>query len=438
LYLADDDKKSVDIVKSGTLTFGGVPFNVLTPERSPSGKNVINLKGGARDVWAYRTMPASVEIKGGGFKANRLHFLGGIGGWAFPFNRDNFVVMKAIVHYVGGDSETLEFRNGVEFADHIARNDVPGSTFAEGVSKGFQVRWFSKQLAKGGAIDKIVLESTASGVAPTTLAVTAELADANAKPLPTISAAAAPAAPAAPAKAEFVPQFSDPVPQPPKSTDGLKGPRVLLVGGGSSHDFVKFFGATDKAFLADIAGWIDFTQNANGVPAIMKDLDVLVWSANQPIASETAKALTEWVNAGKPLVLLHPGTWYLWKNFPEWNSVIAGGGARGHDSFGEFEVNIENRAHPITAGVTDRFKITDELYYFMPDPKGTPIEVLATATSPKDGRTFPQVFIVKHEKARIVGITLGHDAKAHDLPEFQKLLKQAILWAAGKTEIAAK
>jgi type 1 glutamine amidotransferase len=183
---------------------------------------------------------------------------------------------------------------------------------------------------------------------------------------------------------------------------------------------------------------VDFTQNANGVPAIMKDLDVLVWSANQPIASETAKALTDWVNAGKPLVLLHPGTWYLWKNFPEWNSVIAGGGARGHDNFGEFEVSIENRAHPVTAGVTERFKITDELYNFIPDPKGTPIEVLASATSPKTGKTFPQVFVVKHPKARIVGITLGHDAKAHDLPEFQKLLKQAILWASGRTALAAK
>jgi uncharacterized protein len=433
LYLADDERKSIDIIKSGTFTFGGVPFNVLTPERSPTGKNVIQLKGGASDVWANRVMPATVEVKGGGFKANRLHFLGGIGGWGYPFTRDKMVVMKAIVHYAGGDSETLEFRNGVEFADHIARNDVPGSTFADGISKGFQVRWFSKQLAKGGAIEKIVLESTASAVAPTTLAVTAELADANAKPLPAASAAAP-----APAAEAFVPQFNDAVPQPPKSADGLKGPRVLLVGGGSAHDFVKFFGATDKGFLAGIAGWVDFTQNANGVPAIMKDLDVLVWSANQPIASETAKALTDWVNAGKPLVLLHPGTWYLWKNFPEWNSVIVGGGARGHDNFGEFEVVIENRAHPVTAGITDRFLITDELYNFVPDPKGTPIEVLASATSPKSGKTFPQVFIVKHPKARIVGITLGHDAKAHDLPEFQKLLKQAVLWAAGKTEIAAK
>jgi type 1 glutamine amidotransferase len=170
----------------------------------------------------------------------------------------------------------------------------------------------------------------------------------------------------------------------------------------------------------------------------MKNLDLLVWSANQPIANETAKALTEWVESGKPLVLLHPGTWYLWKNFPEWNSKIAGGGARGHDNFGEFDVVIENRAHPITAGVTERFKITDELYNFIPDPAGTPIEVLATATSPKTNKTFPQVFVVKHPKARIVGITLGHDAKAHDLAEYQKLLKQAVLWAAGKTAVAAR
>jgi putative membrane-bound dehydrogenase-like protein len=432
LYVADDERKSLDITKSGIFTFGGIPFSVLTPERSPTGKNVIQLKGGGPNTWAYRAMPSFVEFKGGGFKANRLHFLGGIGGWAYPYSQDNFMVMKAVVHYVGGNTETLEFRNGIEFADHIARNDVPGSTFAEGVSKGFQVRWFSRQLAKGGPIDKIVLESTVSPVAPTTLAITAELADDNAKPLPAVSAAAPPAA------NTFVPQFNDAVPQPPKSASGLKGPRVLLVGGGSSHDFVKFFGATDKGFLGSITGWVDFTQNANGVPAIMKDLDVLVWSANQPIANETAKALTEWVNAGKPLVLLHPGTWYLWKNFPEWNSVIAGGGARGHDNYGEFEVSIENRAHPVTAGVTDRFKITDELYNFIPDPKGTPIEVLASATSPKSGNTFPQVFIVKHPKARIVGITLGHDAKAHDLPEFQKLLKQAILWAAGKTALAAK
>jgi type 1 glutamine amidotransferase len=58
--------------------------------------------------------------------------------------------------------------------------------------------------------------------------------------------------------------------------------------------------------------------------------------------------------------------------------------------------------------------------------------VIAEATSLKSGKTFPQVFVVKHPKARIVGLTLGHDARAHDLPEYQALLKNAVLWAAGK------
>ena len=70
--------------------------------------------------------------------------------------------------------------------------------------------------------------------------------------------------------------------------------------------------------------------------------------------------------------------------------------------------------------------------YYEPAEGATPIEVLATATSPKTGKTFPQVWIVKHPKARIVGITLGHDARAHDLLEYQTLLKNAVIWAGGK------
>jgi len=65
-------------------------------------------------------------------------------------------------------------------------------------------------------------------------------------------------------------------------------------------------------------------------------------------------------------------------------------------------------------------------------PGAAEIEELATATSAKSNKTFPQVFIVKHPKARIVGLTLGHDAKAHDLPAYQTLLKNAVSWVDRK------
>jgi type 1 glutamine amidotransferase len=166
--------------------------------------------------------------------------------------------------------------------------------------------------------------------------------------------------------------------------------------------------------------------------ALLANVDVLVWSANQPVSDETVKALREFVDAGKPMVLLHPGVWYNWRNFTDWNKNIVGGGARGHDRYGEFEVKVTKPEHPVMKGVPEQFKISDELYNTIPDANGTPVDVLATATSPNTGKTFAQVWIVKHPKSRIVAITLGHDAKAHDLPAFKTLLKNAVTWAAGK------
>ncbi len=231
--------------------------------------------------------------------------------------------------------------------------------------------------------------------------------------------------------AEFKPQFTDAVPQPPAAKPE-KGPRVLLVGGGSSHDFVKFFGASDKATLESVTGWVDFTQNLNGIGAILPNIDVIVLSANQPINDETKAALLEFANRGGGIVALHPGTWYAWSNFADWNKQIVGGGTRGHDALGPYKVEVKEPENPITKGVPADFEITDELYNYTPDNAATPIEVLATATSPKSGKTFPQVWIVKNPKARIVGITLGHDERAHDLPAYHALLKNAVLWAAGK------
>jgi len=384
-------------------------------------------------------MPKKVEIKVGGFKANRIHILGGVTGWGYNGTptANTSEVLKINVRSSQDRTETIVCKNGTEFADYIRQIDVPGSKYADGIVKNHQMRWFTKELSTPMEIDKIILESLDSGTAPTIVAITAELVDGN-----TAKPAAAPEKPAEPNAvaassaaanddANFKPQFDDAVPQPP-ATRPANGPRVLLVGGGSSHDFVKYFGETDKATLAPGVGWVDFTQNANGVPAILDRVDVLVWSANQPVSSATCKALVDFANSGKGIIALHPGTWYAWKNFPEWNAQIVGGGTRGHDKLGPYTVKVTDPNSPITKGVTPSFEITDELYNYNADPAATPIEVLAEATSPLSGKTFPQVFIVKHPKSRIVGITLGHDARAHDLPEYQALLRNAVAWVAGK------
>jgi len=166
----------------------------------------------------------------------------------------------------------------------------------------------------------------------------------------------------------------------------------------------------------------------------MGDADVLVMPVNQLGFSAPAirTAMQMHTDAGKGIVLLHAGTWYMYKDWPEYNSTYVGGGAHGHDKLGEFEVTVTQPDHPLMKGVPARFKVTDELYHMEPDPKGTSIEVLATATSPLTGKTFLSIWVVKHPKARIAAISLGHDGRVHDLDAYKALLGNATQWVAGR------
>ncbi len=47
-------------------------------------------------------------------------------------------------------------------------------------------------------------------------------------------------------------------------------------------------------------------------------------------------------------------------------------------------------------------------------------------------KPHPAVWITQHPKARVVGITIGHDERVHNLPTYQTLLTNAVKWASGK------
>ncbi|HEY2341867.1 MAG TPA: ThuA domain-containing protein, partial [Chthoniobacteraceae bacterium] len=413
---ADNPDDTLKFKRFGNVREGDVPFVIADPSTTGTGDNLIVLKGGQG---LAKTYPQRVTIPVGHVPAVALDFLGGVGGWAYPCCGDEkgegLPAAKVTVIYEGGDREELLFKNGVEFADFIRPHDVPESKSAADLVNGEQVRVFRKTLAKGGIIDRLVIESFDNRIAPAFVAITAEK---------DIAAGATPAVVPAPAPAD--------APKPAAARD-LGSVRILAVGGGSSHDFKRWFGDADKATIEELhPAWLDYTENPDLIAPATASLDVLDLSTNQPLSSEARKAIFDFANAGKGLVLLHPAVWYNWPNFPEYNKELVGGGSRGHDRYGEFTVDVVNHDHPVTAGLPEHFKISDELYHFEPDPEGAKIEVLAQATSPLDGKTYPQVWIVKHPKAKIVCITLGHDGAAHNLPEFKRLLQNAIRWAAGK------
>ncbi len=219
-------------------------------------------------------------------------------------------------------------------------------------------------------------------------------------------------------------KFTDP--QPAKTL------RVLLVGAGSSHDFPKFFLGSDAVTLKAAPG-IDVaaTPNLEEALTLLPQADVLVFSGNhdQFGKDEFQKALHDFADKRKGIVVLHAGTWdhTSWKGF---NERFVGGKTPSHGK-GEFEVTVKDTKHPIMKGVPATFKITDENYRFEIGTK-TKVEVLAENAPDGGKEPHPSVWLVKDRTTRIVGITLGHDALAHDHPAFKAILVNSVNWVAGR------
>jgi uncharacterized protein len=210
--------------------------------------------------------------------------------------------------------------------------------------------------------------------------------------------------------------------------------RTLMVGGGSSHDFDRWYKQADAQTLRrDGLATVRYTSHTDSIGYYLPNIDVLYLTNNQPINDPAVRqAIFDFVNAGKGLVLGHAALWYNWSDWPEYNRQLVSGGSRGHDKYGSFEVMVTQPNHPITKGIPANFTLKDELYYFKPDPAGPGIEVLATASVAGSDTSFPSVFVVNQARGRIAGVALGHDAESHDLPAYQTLLRNAVQWVAGR------
>src|SRR5688500_7171506 len=150
----------------------------MDPARSPSGANLIALKGGPGRGNLSDDFPQRVEIPTS-VTAASLHFLGGVGGWGWPTGGPGGNVargtpaMKVVVFFADGTSEEHVLKNGEHFADTFVRAEVPLSTDAGDFTRRGQLRYFALNLGKKGTLSKIVLESFDSDIVPATVAITA-------------------------------------------------------------------------------------------------------------------------------------------------------------------------------------------------------------------------------------------------------------------------
>jgi putative membrane-bound dehydrogenase-like protein len=415
--------ESLAFGKFGLVKVGDVPFEVLAPNKIATGRNLIVLKGGSA---LSKTYPQRVEARNLRVKATQLHFLGGVGGWAYPCcgenKHENVPVAKVTVSFEEGPAEEFVLKNGVEFADYNGAYDVPGSKAASDVVRTGQVRTFSRPLKNRSAMRSLTIESFDNAVAPVFVAITAETGEASAGEYADASAQATVRDDGSPAAAAGL-TFS--------ATGGIK---TAMLGGGSSHDFDRWFNKADSVTLSrDGLANVVYTDKPAALTGLLRQAAVLYQSSNQKMDdSGLRKAVLAFADAGKGLLLVHPGLWYNWADWPEYNRDLVGGGARSHDKYGEFEVSVDEPDHPIMKGVPAKFTIADELYHSKFEEKGAPVQVLATARNLATGQKYPSIWVVKHPKGRIVCIALGHDGKAHDLEAYQTILRNALSWAAGK------
>ncbi len=401
LYDERRDAKPMRFRELGIVDVGGVPFDVLDPARCA--ENALVLKGGMAPDWRSKLdMPRSVEIPVG-LPVQRVHVLGGIAAWGFPYTQSRAPIVEWTWVFEDGTEEALVLQDGDRFADWIRRHDVRGSEFVDLLEPDSwgQVRRFSLDPPahrRGEVVRAIRLASFDNHLAPTFLALTAQIAGADAEP---------------------------PVPAPRALSATVD---VLVGGGGTSHDYQRWFHEQDFATLAELGGRLEYTEFPEELGALLPRLELLVLCNNQPLVDPDLRAsILHFVHGGGSLLLVHAATWYNWPDWPEYNALLVGGGARSHEDYGAFEVRPEAPGHPLLAGLGDPFRIEDELYRFEPDPAAE-LEVLAIGRSLASGAEYPVLWTLRQGVGRVVCLTLGHDGAAHRSAPYRALLLNAVRW----------
>jgi len=222
----------------------------------------------------------------------------------------------------------------------------------------------------------------------------------------------------------------------PEAANGAQADpaHVLIVGGGSSHDFDRWFNEATVATLESAGVRASYTDVPEQVLPALAEADILYLTNNQPLPDSALRAaIFNVAESGKGLMIGHAGAWYNWADWPEYNKTLVGGGTRSHRHYGEFTVTVVDTTHPVMEGVPSTFTLADELYRFEQDPEGTPIKVLATAEEVETGEVYPIVWEVLYPGGRIVVNTLGHDEAAHTHPAYQRILQNSVRWVSGQS-----
>ena len=215
--------------------------------------------------------------------------------------------------------------------------------------------------------------------------------------------------------------------------------KVLIVSGGHGFNEPAFF-----KMLKDNAD-ITYTAVKQAKSSEAYDRDdlltynvVVLYDFWQSITDEQKQKFLSLFEKGIGLIVLHHAL-ADYQAWPEFEKAAGGKFLLGDETVngvkvpksgtggGELALHVVSKDHPITKDMDD-FKVRDE--YYNKCRVASDVTLLLTTENP--GNQKEVAWCKEHGKSRVVYIMSGHDEKVYNDPSYQKVLANAIRWAARK------
>jgi type 1 glutamine amidotransferase len=211
---------------------------------------------------------------------------------------------------------------------------------------------------------------------------------------------------------------------------------MLTATAGFRHDSI----ATARQVLTALgtssgAFTITATDDVSAVNAAnLTNFDVLFFaltSGELPFTTEQKAAILSFVSRGGGFLGAHSATDTLYE-WPEYGALI-GAYFREHPWTQEAAVIVEDRAHPSTTTLADRFSILEEFYTFRENPRPR-VQVLLRLDAASVGAAgdYPLAWVQSYGNGRVYYNALGHFSSTWNSLQFQRQIAGAIQWVAGR------